>query len=224
MANFTKKAEAIALRKQEFSYSQIKQKIGVSKSTLSDWLKNYPLSKERIAELRDHNEKRIERYRETMKKKHDERLGQIYKSEKNSITPLSDRDIFMIGLGLYWGEGAKRRQATVSISNTDPSIHKFFILWLNKYLKVDKEKLRIQLHLYRDMNVEKELQFWSKILKLSKRQFTKPYIKKTDLISINHKGGFGHGTCNIAIGNVNLSEKVLMDIKIIADEYSDMRV
>jgi len=220
MANFAKKAEALKLRKQEFSYSQIKQKIGVSKSTLSYWLKDYPLTKERIAELRDHNEQRIEKYRETMKKKHDARLNKVYELEKKNILPLNSRDIFILGLGLYWGEGAKRYNSTLSVSNTDPAIIKFFILWLNKTLSVPKEKLKVHLQLYSDMDIKKEIEFWSKTTGISEKQFIKPYIKESSLKAINHKGGFGHGTCNVKIGNVALYEKILMAIKTIADKYS----
>jgi hypothetical protein len=220
MTNFIKKAEALALRKQEFSYSQIKQKIGVSKSTLSDWLKDYPLSKERIAELRDHNEQKIERYRETMRKKREERVMQIYKTEKKIILPFNRREIFIFGLGLYWGEGSKSGNARLSISNTDPSIIKFFILWIDKSLNISKEKLKVHLQLYNDMDIEKEICFWEQVTAISKKQFIKPYIKTSSLKAINHKGGFGHGTCNIHIGNARLSEKILTTIKVIADKYA----
>ena len=219
MARFIDKQKALDLRKQEMSYSQIKQILGISKSTLSDWLKDYPLSKERIAELRDNNEQRIERYRETMRKKHDARLKQIYETERKNILPLSDREIFIFGLGLYWGEGAKSHNATLSISNTDPSVIKFFIAWLDQSLRVPKEKLKVHLQLYNDMDIKKEIKFWKHISGLPKKQFTKPYIKESSITAINHKGGFGHGTCNIRIGNVKLSEKILMAIKAIAGEY-----
>ena len=51
MARFKDHEKALALRKQEISYSQIKKILGVSKSTLSDWLHKFPLSEEKIREL-----------------------------------------------------------------------------------------------------------------------------------------------------------------------------
>ena len=205
------------------SYSQIKQAIGVSKSTLSGWLKDYPLSKERIDELRGKSERRIERYRETMRKKREKRLLDIYEKERDYILPLSEKEVFIFGLGLYWGEGSKTRNASLSLSNTDPSIVKFFIFWLNKTFGIPKQKLRINLQLYKDMDIKKELLFWENTLGLARSQFNKPYIKESSVKVINHKGGFGHGACNVAIGNIKLSEKILMAIKAISDEYS-MRV
>ena len=224
MARFKDREKSLVLRKQGKSYSQIKKILGVSKSTLSLWLRNYPLSKQRIRELRDWNEQRIERFRETMRRKREERLKRFYKEQKKLIFPFTKREIFLAGLFLYWGEGTKTQSATLSVSNTDPSVIKFFINWLNRSLEVSKEKMRVQLHLYRDMNIQKEIQFWSKLLNISHDQFIKPYIKTSSSDRINHKGGFGHGTCNLSIGNARLSERVLVAIKTISDKYINMRV
>lgn len=79
MARFKDREKALILRKQGMSYSQIKKILKVSKSTLSLWLRNYPLSKQRIRKLRDWNEQRIEKCRETKRKKKEERLKQFYR-------------------------------------------------------------------------------------------------------------------------------------------------
>lgn len=219
MARLKDHEKALALRKQEMSYSQIKKILGVSKSTLSYWLRDYPLSQERIRELRDCNERRIEKFRETMRRKREKRLAEIYKVQKKLILPLSNREFFIAGLLLYWGEGTKSRRDGLSISNSDPAVIKFFIHWLNKNLEISKEKMRVWLHLYRDMDIDEEMKFWSKILEIPLSQFGRPYIKKTSSKRINHKGGFGHGTCNIRINNVSLAEKIFMSIKTISDNY-----
>lgn len=222
MTRFKDKEKAIALRKKEMSYSQIKNTLGISKSTLSGWLKNYPLSKERIDALRGKNEKRIERYRETMKRKKDHRLNEFYLEQKKKIFPLTEREIFIAGLFLYWGEGGKTMSKEVSVANTDPSVIIFFISWAINYLKIPKEKICFTIHLYNDMDINKEIEFWVKKLNVNKNQFSKPYIKQTSIKSINYKGMFGHGTCNARIFDARLSEKVLMSIKAISDKYSNM--
>ncbi|HLC69914.1 MAG TPA: hypothetical protein VJH75_02620 [Patescibacteria group bacterium] len=223
MTRFDDKQKAIALRLQGMSYSQIKSSLKVGKSTLSYWLSPYPLSRERIKELRDKNEGRIEKFRVTMKTKRDHRLKTIYESEKKNILPLNNRDLFIAGLFLYWGEGTKSHTADLSVSNTDPSIINFSILWLTKCLGVSKNNLRVYLHLYNDMDIEKEIEFWSKVISIPIKQFCKPYIKQSNSIKINHKRGFGHGTCNIKIGNARLTEKVLMSIQVITDMFIKTR-
>lgn len=219
MAKFKEREKAIALRKEkQMSYSQIRKILKVSKSTLSLWLRNYPLPEERIKELQK-SEAVIEKIRNTKRQKREKRLKEIYETQKKFLLPLKTRELFLIGLGLYWGEGTKCRRDGLAISNTDPSIIKFFIYWLNKSLGIPKKKMRVGLHLYRDMNINKEMKFWSKILKIPLSQFTRPYIKKTSSKRINHKGGFGHGTCNLRINSVPIAEKIFMSIKAISDHY-----
>jgi predicted transcriptional regulator len=217
MARFKDREKALALRKREYSYSQIKKILKISKSTLSYWLRDYPLSKKRIRELRDWNEQRIKRYRETMKQKREKRLNIFYQEQKRLIFPLSKRELYLAGLFLYWGEGAKTMSSMLCISNTDPSIIKFFIFWLHKTFGVEKDKMRVNLQLYNDMNIEKEMAYWSATLKIPLSQFNKPYVKITSSERINHKGGFGHGTCNVKMGDVRLFEKILMAIKAISN-------
>ncbi len=220
MTRFIDKQKAIDLRKQGMSYSQIKTKLGISKSTLSSWLKEMPLSKKRISELRDNNETRIERFRNTMRKKRELRLSKIYNKQKKIIFPLSSKEFFIAGLFLYWGEGSKSYNSTLGMSNTDPAIIKFFIKWISICFKVPRKKLSVQLQLYKDMDIEQEKKYWSQILSIPEKQFIKPYIKETFRKNITHnKGGFGHGTCNIRIGNARLTEKVLMGIKAITNQY-----
>lgn len=217
MARFKDREKALTLRKNGMSYSQIKKELGISKSTLSGWLKDYPLSKKRIEELRDCNEQRIERFRETMRAKREARLSIFYEQEKVKIFPISKRELYLAGLFLYWGEGSKSLSAArLQISNTDPAAVKFFIHWL-EILGVPKVKMRVQLHLYNNMDIGEETDFWVKALKVGKNQFSKPYIKRSFLSRINHKGGFGHGTCNLKIGDARLSERVLMALKVVSD-------
>lgn len=220
MARFKDHEKALNLRKQGMSYSQIKKILKISKSTLSNWLNKYPLSKERIRELRDKNEMRIEKYRETMKQKKEKRLKEFYEIQKRIILPLSKRELFIAGLFLYWGEGSKGNMTRASLSNTDPAMLKFFIRWITECLDVPKEKLKIHIQLYADMDIAKEIDFWSRTLNIPRQQFIKPYIKKSLITRINHKGGFGHGTCNVNIGNARLSESIMMAIKAIIDKYT----
>ena len=62
MARVKDRQRALELRLQGRSYSQIKKELGVSKSTLSEWLRQYPLTQERIRQLQKegNNEAKIE--------------------------------------------------------------------------------------------------------------------------------------------------------------------
>ena len=55
----------------------IKEELGISKSTLSGWLKDLPLSDKRISELQSNSQIRIEKSRITKQKKKDGRYPKI---------------------------------------------------------------------------------------------------------------------------------------------------
>ena len=219
MVKLSEKIKVLSLRKEGKSYSQIRSVVKVSKSTLSRWLENHPLSKERIRTLQAFSEQRIEHFRETMAAKRELRLKKTYEEEKRKWLPLSKRELFLAGLFLYWGEGTKARRNELVISNTDPKVITFSLYWFINILKIPKNKIKILVHLYKDMDIKKELLFWSELTKIPLSQFRKPYIKKTSVKSINYKGAFGHGTCNIRIGNTKLTEQVLMALKAVGDYY-----
>ncbi len=212
MAKKILKQKALDLREKGMSYSEIKLKLSVSKSTLSLWLKDMPLSEERIRELRDHNPKRIERYRNTMSTKKEERLELVFKKAKSNIGMLTKRDLFIGGIFLYMGEGSKTTKGTTAVTNTNPFILKLFIQWLHLQT-VRKEKIKVQLHLYTDMNIEKQIAFWSKELCIPKKQFRKPHIKNNTTEGISYKGQFGQGTCTVLYEDVNLHYLTLAYIR-----------
>lgn len=210
--------KALELRLQGKSYSQIKEVLKLSKSTLSLWLKNYPLSKDQIDSLRGKNPKRIEKFRETMRLKHESRLKTTYNKKLKTILPLTNKELLIAGLFLYWGEGSKTT-GNVSINNTDPDVLKFTLFWFCNILKIPKDKIRVYLHLYKDMDQAGEIKFWSDNLKIPTSQFSKPYIKSSNRENLTHKG-FGHGTCGLAIHKIHIKEDIMMSIKAISDYYS----
>ncbi len=214
-----KRLQAIKLRKKGKSYSQIKKEVKVSKSSLSLWLRRYPLSEIRLRELRDFNEQRIERFRNTMRAKRETRLKEVYQKEQNYLLPLTKKELYIAGLLLYWGEGAKTTPYVASLSNTNPEVVKFFLFWLSSVMHVPGNKIVVRLHIYADMDKRNETNFWSKQLGLPLNQFKPPYVKKTTLRGLTYKG-FGHGTCNLIVYGREYIEKIMMGIKVISDKYT----
>lgn len=217
MARIKDKSKAIELRKKGMSYSQIKAELGISKSTLSGWLCNMPLSEKRIKELQADSPMRIERCRNTKMRKRQDRLNSVYEIVARDIGKFSKRDLFLAGLFLYWGEGTKVNKYLTAFTNTDPVMVKFFVKWITTCFDIKKEDLDILLHLYEDMNIESATKFWSKELDIPLGQFKKPYVKASKLSGLTYKNGFGKGTCNVRIGGRNLAEYVSQALKYMRD-------
>ena len=211
MALYEKRVKARTLRLQGLSYSEIKDSLKVSKSTLSVWLKEMPLTNEKINELRAHSPRRIERFRKTMTKKREARVKEASIKATHDFGTLTKREIFIAGLFLYWGEGGKTNPYAITLSNTDPGMIRFYMMWLRN-LEIPHEKIRIRLHLYSDMDIEKEILFWSKTTHAKKQQFMKPSIKKSLHPELSERG-FGHGTCNVIVRGRDVTEYTIQLIK-----------
>ena len=222
MTRFLDRQKAVELRQQGLTYSEIKETLSVSKGTLSGWLSSLELTERQIKVLNKKITSKkylaVEKTRSIKLKKRTRRLQSIYEEEKEKLLKLSYKELYLAGLFLYWGEGVKSLTSAVGLNNTDPRVVKFYLYWLKDVLNVPKDKLRVYLHLYSDMQVDQKVSFWSSYLRLSKRQFIRPYIKTSSREGISHKG-FGHGTCGIYINDVRLKEKIIKGIEAISDFY-----
>lgn len=217
------KEKAVRLRlERQLGYGAIRKQVPVAKSTLSVWLRDFPLSEERIRELKKAGwskfEAKVERYRNAMRKKREQKDQAEYeKYSKYFNKKISKKVFFTSGLMLYLAEGAKTNYYTVSIANTDPRIIKFFIRWLEEFFEVSKDKLRAFLHLYENMDIEKEVAFWENELGFSNSQFYNPYITKFKKTSFLYKESFRHGTCSVSFCNTIIKRRIMMAIKAYVD-------
>lgn len=226
MSRIKDRQVAIDLRKQGKTYSEIRKELNISKSTLSDWLSKLPLTSEQFEQLEKSKKNNrvlgIEKIRLTKQKKREERIKAVYENQKVYWGKLSRRELELAGIFLYWGEGNKRLNGSVSLNNTDPKVMKFTLYWFLNGLLVPQEKIKVDLHLYSDMKIKEEISFWCKELNLPLSQFRKPYIKKSKRIDIDQKG-FGHGTCALVVNDVRLKEKVMMSIAALADNHGQIK-
>lgn len=217
MARFEDRRKAIELRLAGQTYSSIRTQLNVNKSTLSDWLKNIRLSREQIEKISsDTIARRVETYINTTRLRR-QRISEVfYQEQKKKLLPLSSRDFLIAGLFLYLGEGAKSTRSRIQVTNSDPAIIQFSIFWMNKILGIKRSKLKVQLHLYKDMDINNEVSFWKKVTHFKNDQIIKPYIKKTSSLKINHPS-FGHGTCAIYCHDAKLKDEFMAGIRVIMD-------
>lgn len=203
--DFSRKLQAIELRKQGLSYAEIKKSISVSKSTLSNWLKDIELS--------DEHKKRLSRLQATAylgaKKIQAKSLAhhnEIKDAAKKEVLNLVNNSLFIAGLMLYWAEGDKR-SGRVQFSNSDPEMIKLMMNWLRKFCNVPESKFRIGLFVHSLHMREDYLEFWGKITGVPITQFNRPYTKPT-IFSIR-KNKLYEGTCVIKIHNKDLSSRII---------------
>lgn len=181
------KAKAIALRKEGKTYSDILRAIPVAKSTLGIWLKDAKLSipekqrftlAKKLASLRGGQAKRKQRI---------EKQDSIISRANLEIKGISDRELFLIGVIMYWAEGAKEKEyhpgSQLQFSNMDPKMIQIFLIWLKKVCKIDKNMIifNIFLHKTHKHRVEEIRQYWSKVTGFPVNNFSTVYWKKNNI-------------------------------------------
>jgi hypothetical protein len=198
------KERAINLRKKGYSYGYIIKYVPVSKSTLSEWLKNINFSPNKYT-LDTIGKARLS----SGLYKHKQKIKNLEKAELQAIKDIgkfSKRDLMMLGLGIYIGEGTKTVNIT-RIINSDPKIIRLIINWLIKCFNIEIKNLTIRLHLYPDSDIKKCIDFWSKYTKIPKNQFSKSSIDKRNDKKSSNKGKLPFGTAHMTVkslGNKNL--------------------
>jgi hypothetical protein len=216
---------AIELRlTHKLGYKAIAEQVKVSKSTLSRWLEDLPLTDERVLELRreawSRGESSREKFRQTMRAKRDKREHEIYLKQKKKLSHISEQSLFVSGLMLYAAEGDKKSRAEIAFSNTDSVMVLFFARWLERFLGIEQGKLRIQLHLYENMDVRAEESYWKKQLCMNQGQLCKSQIRLLRPGKFSYREPFRHGTCKLYVGGVIKKAELMLSIRAFFDTYS----
>ncbi len=201
--------KALELRKAGYSYNMIKEEIGVAKSTLSNWLTYIPFSPNETVFKRV-GEARLKSALLKQKTKFDNIIRMKEKAKKD-VGILTQRDLFMLGIGLYLGEGSKSLEE-VRIVNADPTILKLGIKWLKKFTNIQTTNLRVAIHGYPDHDIDELVNFWSKELNIPSNQFIKTYIDTRENKSLFKKRKLPYGTAHLYIrggGTLQLGVKNL---------------
>ncbi len=197
MNNLVKKDKAVELRKLGYSYPLIAKKLNVSKSTLSYWLKNIQYTPNKIVQNRIKNSiKKSSEVLHIMKIKRDSKAHNFGVKE---IGLISDRDLWMIGLGLYIGEGAKNKTQMVRFVNSDPIIIRTIINWFKLSCGLGLNNFKIAIHTYPDLDINKILSFWSKTTKIPISQFRKTQIDCRQNKSEKNVGKCRYGTAEVTV-------------------------
>ena len=122
--------QAIAFRKSGRSYGEIMRVVNVSKSTLSLWLRDLPLTPDEQGQL----ESNIVQGRRTRgaanRARRTAREAAAIAEARAQVPSLAQSELFVAGVAAYWCEGAKtkpwRTAARVQFINSDPGLIQLF--------------------------------------------------------------------------------------------------
>ena len=205
------KEVAICLRKKGLSYNEILQKVNVSKSTLSLWLRDVGLATVQKQQLTEKRKLAQHKAQEACRNARIERETITIASAKNEITPITKNELWLIGITLYWAEGSKQKKNNVSqkvsFNNSDPKMILIFDQWLRKICGKKTADLTYSIYIHHTGDKEKSRKFWEKLLhtKIEKMYF-KTHQPKTNRKNINEDY---HGLLRIDVKkSTNLNRKL----------------
>ncbi|MDP3954488.1 MAG: hypothetical protein Q8Q06_03685 [bacterium] len=173
------------LRRQGFSYSEIKKQVLVPKTTLAYWLRNIKLSEEQTGRLK---KKRTDAARAGSRKKTLRTLEQIREIQKISVSDIgkiSKRELWLMGLMLYWRERFLNKndsdmQRGVRFTSSDSNLIKLFLKWLQDIGGLTKEEILFDIFMARSRSkkTNNAIAHWSGITGFPEKDFTRIYFQK----------------------------------------------
>ncbi|MDF6042918.1 hypothetical protein LRD69_12265 [Streptomyces sp. JH14] len=171
--------KARGLRQQGMTYDQIQVELGCSKSSISLWVRDLPKPEPRytpaeqlalmnagLVELRTSREKEREETK---------RLA------RDAVGELSDRELFLAGVTLYWAEGAKdktySRRESLQFINSDPNVIKLYLRWLD-LLEVARDRMHMRVSIHESADIPGAERFWAELAGIPTSALKKTTLKK----------------------------------------------
>ncbi|WP_328944277.1 hypothetical protein OG259_24880 [Streptomyces sp. NBC_00250] len=170
---------ARALRLEGMTYDQIQVELGCSKSSISLWVRDLPKPEPRYTdeERRARMNAGLARLRATR----DEQREETKRLARESIGALSDRELFVAGVALYWAEGAKdktySRRESLQFINSDPTVIALYLRWLD-LLGVTRDRLRLRVSIHESADVAGAERFWADVTGIESSTFRKATLKR----------------------------------------------
>jgi hypothetical protein len=163
---------ARVLRAEAWTLADIATELGVSKSSVSLWVRDVdfvPNPRRRTRPPR-------------VSSLHLRKMEEIARADAVAIETvgrMNDRELMLVGVALYLGEGFKR-DGQVGMANTAPSVLRLFVTWLRRCFSIDESRLRVRLYLHDGLDLEAAESFWSALLEVPRSQFRTPYRALAD--------------------------------------------
>ena len=170
--------QARRLRATGLPMADIAARLGVSKSSVSLWVRDVPF------EARPRPTRGRRRGPNALQRRKQAEIARLLAEGRDRVGRLSEREFLIAGVALYAGEGSKG-DGNVRFANSDPRMIVFFCSWLRRFFEIDESRLRVHLYLHQGLDLAAAIAYWSALTSIPPSQFLKPYRALPDP-SIRH--------------------------------------
>ncbi|MER5909291.1 hypothetical protein ABT124_02010 [Streptomyces sp. NPDC001982] len=170
---------ARGLRRQGWTYNQIQAELGCSKSSVSLWVRDLPRPEPKCTP--EEQRARMNAGLARLHASRDQERTTAKQTAATAIGELSDRELFIAGVALYWAEGSKdkpyRRTEVLQFINSDPNVIKLFLRWL-ELLEVRRDRLTLRVSIHETADVEAAERFWAEVVGVEVSAFSRATLKR----------------------------------------------
>lgn len=171
------------LRSQGYSLPEISRTVDIPKTTVFRYTQGVTILPEFLTNWAGK--------RGGSRKKRLQQEKSAFEEGKKIIGKISNKERMLFLAALYWAEGSKK---DFGLSNTDPKLIRIFINGLREVFGIMDDRFRISVRIYEDLDQDKCLSFWSKIVGIPKEKFV-----GVNIISGRKKGKLEYGMCRVRI-------------------------
>ncbi|MFI8168159.1 helix-turn-helix domain-containing protein [Streptomyces sp. NPDC085931] len=190
------RARARELRLQGWTYDRIQAELGCSKSSISLWVRDLP--KPERKRTREEASAIARRGWEATLRLRDEERQRTKETAKQAVGALSPRELFLLGVGLYWAEGGKDkpydRRENVCFVNSDPGMIEVFLAWLD-LLGVERDRLRFTVMIHESADVAGAERYWADLVEADRSAFNKTTLKRHNPRTVRKNTGTAYRGC-----------------------------
>jgi transcriptional regulator with XRE-family HTH domain len=194
-----RRAKAKELREQGLDYKRIAAELGVSKSSISLWLRDMPRP-ERLSyeECCKRQAEAVARYWAAERPLREAEREAISAAAAAQIDTLSDRETLIAGAVAYWCEGGKnkpyRRHDRVNFINSDPVMIKFFLRFLD-VAGIPRDQVIFRVYVHESADVVAAQRFWLDVTRAHLAQFRSPTLKRHNPRTVRKNTGEDYHGC-----------------------------
>ncbi|MFB7030710.1 MULTISPECIES: hypothetical protein [unclassified Streptomyces] len=190
------RARARELRLEGWTYDRIQLELGCSKSSISLWVRDLPKPEPRYTE--EERRARMDAGLARLRATRDEERQETKRLARESVGALSDRELFIAGVTLYWAEGAKdkayRRREVLQFINSDPNVITLYLRWLD-LLGVTPDRLRFRVSIHESADVAEAEGFWAELAGVDGSTFQRATLKRHNPRTVRKNTGEAYQGC-----------------------------